>query len=65
MAKPKNMRELCSEIARREGGKSEVSIGNIREIFRCFADLMAETDKTPLDILSDYAARRANRRKKK
>lgn len=61
----KNMTELCSEIARREGGKSQVSIGNIREIFRCLADLMIETDKTPLDIIASYAANRANRSKKK
>jgi hypothetical protein len=64
MKQPKNMRELCSEIARREGGKSQVSIGNVREIFRCLADLMIETDKTPLDIIAAYAAKRANRRNK-
>jgi hypothetical protein len=62
---PKNMTELCSEIAFREGGKVSVSIGNIREVFRCLADLMIETDKTPLDIIAEYTANRANRRAKK
>ena len=60
----KNMNELCSEIARREGGKSQVKIGDIREIFRHLADIMFDTDKTALDIISEYASRRANRRKK-
>lgn len=63
--KPKNMRELCSEIAMREGGKSEVSIGNIREIFRVYADLLAEDSKEWNDVFLDYAAQRANRKRKK
>jgi hypothetical protein len=62
--KPKNMRELCSELAKREGKQHQVSIGDIRELMRCLADLMAETDKTPLDIIASYAAQRANRRRK-
>lgn len=64
MKTPKNMRELCSALAKMEAGKSQVSIGNIREIMRCLADLMAETDKEPLDIIARYAADRANRRRK-
>lgn len=62
--KIKNMKELCSEIAKREAGKSEVSIGNIREIMRVFSDIVIENDKEVLDIFIDYTARRANRRKK-
>lgn len=65
MKKITNMRELCSAIAEREGGKSQVSVGNIREIFRCLADLMIESDKAALDIIADYAARRANRKPRK
>jgi hypothetical protein len=61
----KTMTELCQEIARREGGKSEVKFGDIREIFRHLADYMAEHDKTPLDIIATYAAKRANKRRKK
>ena len=61
---PKNMRELCSELARREAGKSQVSIGDVREIMRCLADLMIETDKTALDLIAKYAANRANRGRK-
>jgi hypothetical protein len=61
----KNIRELCSEIAKREGGKSEVSIGNIREIIRVFSDVIIDNDKEILNIFVDYTIRRANRRKKK
>jgi hypothetical protein len=60
----KNMRELCSEIALREAGKSEVSIGNIREIMRVFSDIIIDNDKTVLDVFVDYTARRANRKRK-
>jgi hypothetical protein len=58
------MRELCSEIALREAGKSEVSIGNIREIMRVFSDIIIDNDKTVLDVFVDYTARRANRKRK-
>jgi hypothetical protein len=60
----KTMSKLCSEIAKREGGKSQVAIGDIREIFRCYADLLAEDSKEWNDVLLAYAARRGNRRAK-
>jgi hypothetical protein len=60
----RNIKELCSEIARRECGKSNVKIGDIREIIRVIADIAIDTDKTVFDVLHDYAARRANKRKK-
>ena len=37
-----NMRKLASAIAKREGKKVEVSIGNIREILRIIVDLEVE-----------------------
>jgi hypothetical protein len=60
----KTMTKLCSEIAKREAGKSEVAIGNIREVMRCFADLCVEDSKEWLDVFAAYAARRGNRRAK-
>lgn len=60
-----NMRELCSAIAAKEGKKSEVSIGDIREVMRVFSDLIIEQDKTVLDIFVTYSTKRANRIKKK
>ena len=64
MTKVKNITQLCSEIARREGGKSNVKIGDIREIVRIIADISIEQDKTVFDILADYAAKRANQKKR-
>jgi hypothetical protein len=60
----KTMTKLCSEIAKREAGKSEVAIGNIREVMRCFADLCVEDSKEWLDVFAAYAARRGNRGRK-
>lgn len=36
------MRKLVKEIALREGKRSQTSIANIREILKCFADIVAE-----------------------
>ena len=58
-----NIRELASLLAKREGGKSEAKIGDVRELLRVFADLALELDKTVFDTLADYAAKRANRKK--
>lgn len=62
--KKKTMKDLCSKIAHMEGGKHQASIGDIREIFRCFADLCAIEDKTWLDCFAEYACKRANRKVK-
>lgn len=34
--------KLAAEIAKREGKKSEVAIGNIREVIKVLTDIMAE-----------------------
>ncbi len=62
--KKKTVTALCSEIAKREGGKSQVAIGNIREVMRCFADLCVDDSREWLDVFATYAARRGNRRRK-
>lgn len=36
------IQKLASEIAKREGKKSQVSIGNIREILRIFIDIASD-----------------------
>ena len=36
------MKKLASAIAKREGKKVEVPIGNIREVLRCFEDIVIE-----------------------
>jgi hypothetical protein len=37
-----NMRELASEIARREKGKSQVKVGDVREILAILSDMIVE-----------------------
>ena len=39
---PSTIKKLASEIAKREGKKSQVSIGNIREILGHISDLFYE-----------------------
>jgi len=61
-----NLKELVSEIAKREAGKSSVSVGNIREILRILADLTTESkDGEPLVIIAKYSIKRAAMGRKK
>lgn len=72
MKKPKTMRGLASEIAKREGRKSQVRIGDIREILGILSDMMEEAaedpqlpiDQWPSTILMVNGGRRAKRKKK-
>lgn len=60
------LQKLASEIAKREGKKSQARIGDIREIVGILADVFFE-DGT-IDIyhtLFELGAKRAKRRKKK
>lgn len=41
---PKTIKELCSLIAKREGLKKQVAIGNIREIVGIVSDLVWECE---------------------
>jgi hypothetical protein len=52
------LKELASAIAKREGKKSQVKIGDIREILRIIADLMVE-DPEVMVVLVRYANKRA------
>lgn len=58
--------ELAAEIARREGKKSQVRIGDIREIIRIMGDIQAETmmDVLPVKSMSPISAIMARSRKK-
>jgi hypothetical protein len=57
-----NMALISQEIARREGGKKQVSIAQIKEILRCLGDMIAENDEVS-QALKIYAARRARKKK--
>lgn len=52
------LKQLISAIAVREGKKSQVKIGDIREILRVIADLAAE-DPEVIVTLVRYAKKRA------
>jgi hypothetical protein len=60
--KKKTMTELCSKLAKREGGKHQASIGDVRELMRCFADLCIQDSKEWVDVFLEYACNRANRK---
>jgi hypothetical protein len=53
-----NVKELASAIAFAEGKKSQVKIGDIREILRIIADLAVE-DPEVIVTLVRYANKRA------
>lgn len=46
------LKQLVSAVAKAEGKKSEVSVGNIREILKIIADLKP---KGSIDCLAKYA----------
>lgn len=48
---------LASLIAKREGCKSQVTVGNVREVLRILGDLMAQ-DRSIGPCLRAYAAKR-------
>lgn len=71
-----NVKELASEIAKREGKKSQVKIGDIREILKIIVKLqiewidadeahMAMPIDSPLDLLLDKAMDKRNKRERK
>jgi hypothetical protein len=65
----KNLKELVTEIAKREGLKSQVTVGNIREIVSVMSDLLHEqlmADDRPniLELLSSLGYRRSKKKKK-
>ncbi len=57
-----NIRELTSIIAKKEGGKREVHISDIREIIRILGDEIGE-NKEWLDVLYEYACYRMRHKK--
>ena len=59
-----NLKELYKVIAKREGKKSEVSIGNIREIVGIIADILVKHPKT-VSTLYRLGQRRAKKNKGK
>jgi hypothetical protein len=55
-----NIKQLTKLIVEAEGGKSNVKIGDVREILRIIADLAAE-DPEVLMALVRYANKRARK----
>ena len=59
----KTMRSLASEIAKREGKKSEARVGDIREILGILSDIVYETNFDTMLIILDNGVRRSKRRR--
>lgn len=59
----KNLKEVFSEVAKREGKKSQARIGEVREIVGVIADIMHEYPQVyQMLVIAGY--KRAKRRKK-
>lgn len=56
------LKELASKIAKIEGKKKQVSIGNVREAIGIFSDLMAE-DASIADMLIKNGLRRLKKKR--
>ena len=61
MKKVKNITELASLVARLEGKKSKVKIGDVREILRILSDLSFE-DTTVLKLIYANGKRRGKKK---
>jgi hypothetical protein len=57
-----NIRELASAIAKRESGKSNVKIGDIREIIAILADYIVE-DPDLLVVMLEHGIKRLKKQK--
>jgi hypothetical protein len=55
--------ELASQVAKREGHKSQTRIGDIREILAILADMTYESQE-PVQALVKLGIERSKRRKK-
>ena len=61
------LRKLASEIARREGRRSQARIGDIRESLAVLCDIIFEAEEESADLLQmlyDNGKKRAKRKKK-
>ncbi len=57
-----NIRELASAIAKREGGKSNVKIGDIREIIAVLSDYIVD-DPDLLVVMLEHGIKRLKKQK--
>lgn len=60
----KNIKQLASELAKREGKKSQARIGDIREILGILSDLFIDDPLGVFSILLSNGSRRRMRKKK-
>jgi len=56
----KSIRQLCSQLAKLEGKKSESSIGNVRELVKLLA--IALQNPKVLRLMKDYGKRTAKKK---
>ena len=55
------MREIANEIAKREAGKSSVSVGNVREVLSHLSDLFTENPEAIAALISNGSKRKARK----
>lgn len=61
----KSIKEIVSAIAKSEGLKNQVSVGNIREIVGIFSDMIcASTGIDVIEVLNKNGKARLKRKKK-
>ena len=72
MSLPAKLQAIAKEIAKREGKKSQVKIGDIREVLKALAEMQAEEfvenapgKKGPMDHMLDYALKIYEKKAKK
>lgn len=59
------LNQLASEIAKRERKKSQVKIGDIREILKIMVDMEAESKFGPADVIFRAAIHQLSKRQPK
>lgn len=58
------IKEICSELAKREAKLKQAPIGNVRELVAIISDLMVE-DSSVIQTLLSNGSKRAKKAKKK
>jgi hypothetical protein len=59
------MRTLVSRLAKAEGKKISVSVGNIREVLKCLTELGAEDDEVLTLLAGQIALKKSKKTNKK
>lgn len=59
------MRKLIKELCKREGKKSQVQIGNVREILSCLTKILSEKTPESLEMQAEFQAAIEKKSKKR